>query len=86
MGWVETQVPCMIYCGDELCNCEARFFYEEEDDWSILDRKGPEAKKAYEKYLSKLQAYSSNPLLGVDAEQSKVISMLEGLATVSALK
>jgi hypothetical protein len=86
MSWVETQVPCMIYCGDELCNCEARFFYEEEDDWSILDKKGQEAKSSYERYLARLQVTRLTGCQAVAPGQSKVIYISSANATVSALK
>lgn len=39
MSWVETQVPCMLYCGPDLCTCSARLFYEDEDeDYTVEDR------------------------------------------------
>ena len=76
MGWVETWFPWWVEEEDE------------DEDWSILDKKAQEAKQQLETCSSKLQAYSLNPLLGADQEQSKVISMLRELeiASVSKLK
>ena len=46
-AWVETQVPCMLYCGPDLCSCSARWFYEIfEDDEEELE----EGDYDYEEY------------------------------------
>ena len=91
MSWVETQVPCMLYCGPDLCTCSAFYFYEaleedEEEDWSILDKKERAEKRAYETYLSRLQDWRSRGYPEVVVGESRAIYMSQDSATVSALR
>jgi len=87
VSWVETSVPCMLYCGPELCNCPAYYYYEgleEDDDWSIADRKALAEKRAYARYLSKVQGCRSSAYPEVVAEPSKVTYILSESGTAFA--
>lgn len=89
MSWVETQVPCMLYCGPELCNCPAFYFYEaleEDEDWSIADKKELAEKRAYEIYSAKVRDYASNAPQVVGAGQLKATCISLKHETLSALK
>ena len=95
-SWVETQVPCMLYCGDDLCNCSARWFYEEleegdydfeEDRASLIHgKKAQQQNQAYLRYLARLQDSNLSARQEVGVARLKGISTLLGDETVSALK
>jgi len=95
-SWVETQVPCMLYCGDDLCNCSARWFYEEleegdydyEEDRASLTqgKKAQQQNLAYLRYLKRLQDLNFNVRQEVGVVRSRAISMLLENEIVSALK
>lgn len=46
------QIPCIIYCGSEHCNCSARIFYEELEWQLTLEPKALAEKIAYDKYYA----------------------------------
>ncbi len=78
----------MLYCGPDMCNCSARWFYEaeEDEDWSIADKKAHAESKAYKKYLQKLQASRLSGCQVAEAGQSRVTYISSADAIVSVLK
>lgn len=84
-------IPCMLYCGPELCNCVARLYYEleaefEDEDWSIADKKALKEKSLYDRYCEKLQDMNSNAYRVVDVVKSKATCISQGSEIDSVLK
>ena len=56
----QSVIPCLMYCGDDLCNCSASIYYKELE-WQLTQGPKEQAEKlAYEIYYAKLVDLISN--------------------------
>lgn len=85
-GFWLNPIPCMLFCGYDMCNCVARIYYEEEDDWLILDKKAQQEKSPYERYCARLQDMGLNAFPEAGLAELKATSTSQTSAISSVLK